>query len=83
MFAARTPGIALTAILCLLTAPSDSLLSRARLSTSLAAYTLQEGQKALRTLAAKKSSILSRIDTSSFQSSTKVRDVACNKTCGF
>lgn len=35
----------------------------------------QEGQKALRTLAAKKSSILSRIDTSSFQSSTKVEAV--------
>jgi hypothetical protein len=33
----------------------------------------QEGQKALRALAGKKSSILSRIDTSSFQSSTKVR----------
>ena len=33
----------------------------------------QEGQKALRALAAKKSSILARIDVSSFQSSTKVR----------
>lgn len=40
----------------------------------------QEGQKALRTLAAKKSSILSRIDTSSFQSSTKVPSVPKPRT---
>jgi hypothetical protein len=40
----------------------------------------QDGQKALRALAAKKSSILSRIDTASFQSSTKVRSSCASTT---
>lgn len=37
---------------------------------------LQDGEKALQKMASKKSSILSRINTATFQSSTKVRKSA-------